>query len=128
MKRNLRDRNSLVRMESVLRPGRFDILTFVGLPDRAARMQLLQAAFGKGSLGRESGLLEYIADRTEEYSGADLNGLVDKMSQQAFLHREKLYTRRLAEEVMRECRPAANQELLARIRQWEAQRRSDFSG
>ena len=109
--------------EAFLRPGRFDILAFVDLPDRPARMQIVKAAFKTSTLPQETGLLEYIADSTEGYSGADLNGLVSRIQQQAFQRGDALFTSQLAYEIMLKNPPPANSELIARIREWEANRK-----
>ena len=109
--------------EAFLRPGRFDILAFVDLPDPPARMQILRSAFRQSSLPQEDGLLQYIAENTEGWSGADLNGLFSKMSQKAFQAKAGVFTKMLAYEIILKNPPAANQELLSRIRQWEAGRK-----
>ena len=109
--------------EAFLRPGRFDILAFVGLPDTAARRQILQLAFRKATLALEPGLIDYIAENTRGYSGADLNGLVVKIQQQAFRNRAESFSRMLAYEIMLKNRPASCREILHRIREWERTRR-----
>ena len=109
--------------EAFLRPGRFDILAFVDLPDPPARMQILRSAFKQSSLAHEDGLLQYITENTEGWSGADLNGLFSKMSQKAFQTKAGAFTKMLAYETMLKNPPAANQELLRQIRQWEAGRK-----
>lgn len=105
--------------EAFLRPGRFDILAFVDLPDIEARKQILQAAFRKGTLSMEEGLIEYIAENTEAYSGADLNGLVSRMRQMSYENRDEMYTLNLAYNIMLNNRPASKRETLTRIREWE---------
>ena len=109
--------------EAFLRPGRFDILAFVDLPDPPARMQILRSAFRQSSLEHEDGLLQYITENTDGWSGADLNGLFSKMSQKAFQAKASVFTKMLAYETILNNPPAANQELLRQIRQWEAERK-----
>ena len=108
--------------EAFLRPGRFDILAFVDLPDAPARMQILQSAFKNGTLPYEKGLLEYITQNTNSYSGADLNGLVTRIRQQAYDRREKLYTRQLSYEILQKTTPSTNREICENIRNWEKER------
>ena len=112
--------------EAFLRPGRFDVHAFVGLPDVAARKQILAHAFKFSSLPQEPGLLDYIAGNTGEYSGADLTGLVTAIRQQAFENLAESYTLQLAYEVMLRNRPASKQKTLARIREWENTRKQPF--
>ena len=70
--------------EAILRPGRFDVLTFVGLPEREARSEILEKALA----GRlvEPGLdVDTVAKRAEGFSGADIWNLVETASRQKFL-------------------------------------------
>ena len=108
--------------EAFMRPGRFDILTYVGLPDRAARMHILQNALSKGGLPLEAGLVEYMADNTEQYSGADLTGVVEKMRQSAFENRSEYYSSEQAYNVLCNTHPSGNQKIIEQIRHWESER------
>jgi peroxin-1 len=60
---------------ALLRPGRLDKSLFCGLPDRAARSSILEASGRKMKLAEDVDL-DKLADMTESYSGADLNGLL----------------------------------------------------
>ncbi len=60
---------------ALLRPGRFDELVYVTVPDQAGRRRILGIHTGKMPLGKDVDLDE-IAERTERYSGADLEDLV----------------------------------------------------
>lgn len=59
----------------LLRQGRFDALFFVDLPDREARRQILRIHLSQNGLPEE---LEWIAlaDRLDDYSGADIAAVV----------------------------------------------------
>ncbi|MFX1368843.1 MAG: CDC48 family AAA ATPase [Promethearchaeota archaeon] len=62
---------------AMLRPGRFDILLNVGAPDRAARKEILHVhTVARGIPGAKNLDLEKLADKTEHFSGADIEGLV----------------------------------------------------
>ena len=106
--------------EAFMRPGRFDVRVFVGLPDFAARRQMFISAFAKGSVPHTSGLTAHLAERTENYSGADINGLMGKMRQTAYERRLPAYTVTLADEILAQTAPSANGEILDAIREWEA--------
>lgn len=106
--------------EAFMRPGRFDVRVFVGLPDFAARRQMFIAAFGQGSVPHVPGLTAYLAERTENYSGADINGLMVQLRQTAFERRLPLYTMALADEVLARTAPSATGDILDAIREWEA--------
>lgn len=105
--------------EAFLRPGRFDILAFVDLPDYTARLFMIKNAFRKSTLPCETGLAEFIAKNTEKYSGADLNGVISKIRQKAFDQRATFFSGAIAAEVLQESSPSINHEILAQIREWE---------
>ena len=107
--------------EAFLRPGRFDIKIFVGLPDAHARCKMLSKAFSRGNVPLESGLLDFMAERTRNYSGADLNGVVNRMRQLAYASGANAYRRPLAEKAIASISPTANGEILDKIEEWEAQ-------
>lgn len=105
--------------EAFMRPGRFDVKVYVGLPDFDARRQMLIAAFDEGNIPHEPGLTAHIAERTEGYSGADLRGMMARMRQQAFDRRLQKYTYEFADEVLATSSPTTNAETVRRIREWE---------
>ena len=106
--------------EAFMRPGRFDVRVFVGLPDYEARRQMFRAAFAKGSVPHVSGLTAYLASRTENYSGADINGVMAKIRQTAYERRLPAYTTLLADEILAQTAPSATGDILDSIREWEA--------
>ncbi len=61
--------------KALLRPGRFDRIIEIGLPDRDARENILQILTKQMSLDNST-LLEKIAHKTEGFSGAELKALV----------------------------------------------------
>ena len=107
--------------EAFLRPGRFDVKIFVGLPERDARVKMISKALSKGSIRAERELAEYIADSTKNYSGADLNGVADRMRQIAYARSASAYTRAIADEAVAAVKPTANGALMDQIHDWEAQ-------
>ena len=109
--------------EAFLRPGRFDIHAYVGLPDAPARKQILENAFRDSPLPQEPGFLDYIVGNTAEYSGADLTGLVTAIRQQAFEMLAESYTMQLAYEVMLARCPASKKAVISRIEEWERSRK-----
>ncbi|MHA2117040.1 MAG: CDC48 family AAA ATPase [Candidatus Thorarchaeota archaeon] len=60
---------------AVLRPGRFDGIVFVPPPDTDARLEILRVHTREMPLADDVSL-EKLADDTEGYSGADIEGLV----------------------------------------------------
>ena len=114
--------------EAFLRPGRFDIKIFVGLPDERARAKMLRAAFSKGAIPRVQGLASYMAERTKNYSGADLNGVMDRLRQIAYSRNVRRYDEALADEAIASVSPSANGTILDKIRDWEAEYLPSNSG
>jgi transitional endoplasmic reticulum ATPase len=62
---------------ALLRPGRFDRLIEIGLPDEKARLDILKIHAAKKPLAEDVNL-EEMAKRTEKYSGADLSAIVNE--------------------------------------------------
>src|SRR5690606_4029819 len=60
---------------ALLRPGRFDELIYVPVPDRESRRHILRVQTSKMPLADDVDL-DRIADRTERYTGADLEDVV----------------------------------------------------
>jgi len=59
---------------ALLRPGRFDELVYVGVPDTAGRRQILAIHTGHMPLAKDVDL-DSLAQRTERFTGADLEDL-----------------------------------------------------
>ena len=106
--------------EAFLRPGRFDVKLFVGLPDPDARKAIVDRLCSLGSVRPVPGLAEYISKRTENFSGADLKGIVDGIRQLAYERRLPLYTHALADEVLENAAPSPAESIMDAIRKWEA--------
>ena len=60
---------------ALLRPGRFDELIYVGVPDREGRRRILGIQTEKMPLAGDVDL-DRVADRTDRYTGADLGDVV----------------------------------------------------
>jgi transitional endoplasmic reticulum ATPase len=75
---------------ALLRPGRFDELVYVGVPDKAGRERILRIQTEKMPLASDVDLGD-IADQTPRYTGADLEDVVRRAGLVAL--RESLETR-----------------------------------
>lgn len=69
---------------AVLRPGRFDEMIYVDLPDREARKKILELNL-KGRPLAEDVKIDELADALEGYSGADIRNICVNTAQEAFL-------------------------------------------
>ncbi len=69
--------------EAILRPGRFDSKIYIGPPDKNARRMLFELSLKDR---KKSGGINYdrLADLTEGYSGADIDYICRKASENAF--------------------------------------------
>ncbi|ELP84948.1 cdc48 family protein, putative, partial [Entamoeba invadens IP1] len=67
---------------ALMRPGRLDQLLFIPLPDRDSRLSILKAKLRKTPVDPDVSL-EWIADHTENFSGADLAEIVQRATKEA---------------------------------------------
>ena len=111
--------------EAFLRPGRFDVRIYVGNPDLAARRLMAQIMFAKGKVPHDRGLDDYIAERTEGFSGADMNGLFEKMRQIAFMRGLPSYTLGVVDEVLRGYAPVNRDQIIRQLKAWAADNARD---
>ncbi|XP_063860266.1 ATPase family gene 2 protein homolog B-like [Scylla paramamosain] len=86
---------------ALLRPGRFDRLVFVPLPDTEARLDILKAKT-KGMELEEEEVLQQLAKETEGFTGAELENLVQKALVLAL--REGGMVKKVADEVVVEAK------------------------
>jgi len=80
---------------ALLRPGRFDRLIYIKPPDSRTRLEILKIHTKKVPLSPDVNLQE-IAERTEGYTGADLEALVREAVMIAL--REKLEVRQITKQ------------------------------
>jgi len=67
---------------AMMRPGRLDSLIYIGLPDFDARVATFKACLRKSPVDPEVDY-EYLADRTEGFSGADISGICKSAAKHA---------------------------------------------
>jgi transitional endoplasmic reticulum ATPase len=68
--------------EALLRPGRLDQLIYIPLPDRPSRLGILKANLRKTPVSKDVDL-DFVAQLTEGFSGADLNELCQRSAKAA---------------------------------------------
>ena len=109
--------------EAFLRTGRFDKCVYVGLPDIAARRTIVKNAFKNVEIPIAQEALDFLVEKSEGFSGADINGIAEGIRQRAF--EEKLndrYTLELFEKCFKEFTPSCSAETAAKIAEWEESR------
>ncbi|WP_404335990.1 CDC48 family AAA ATPase [Sphingomonas sp. MMS12-HWE2-04] len=99
---------------ALLRPGRFDELVYVGVPDKAGRERILKIQTEKMPLASDVDLGE-IAGKTERFTGADLEDVVRRAGLVAL--RESLASREVTmahfEDALKELRATVTPEMEA---------------
>ncbi len=97
---------------ALLRPGRFDDLVYVPVPDRDGRRRILGIHTGKMPLGDDVDL-DVLADRTSGYTGADLEDLVRRAGLSALRENMGAETvpMRFFEEALKETRASVTEEM-----------------
>lgn len=114
---------------SFLRPGRFDVILYIDLPDFAARLQYLRYVCGKNHALADDVVLTYIARATKGYSYADLQDLCSKVAYHQFKHyseRNNLqhfvvtYPREAFERALAETRPSVQVDDEHKLKDWGA--------
>lgn len=114
---------------AALRPGRFDELIYVGLPDYPARLRLLELSLAARPLAAAVHL-DALAELTEGFSGADIAYICTKASERAFLDAVEMNWVRSIElsdfqAVLAERRPSVTPE---QLRKYETFRRTREGG
>jgi len=70
--------------DAMMRPGRFDTMAYLGLPDTAARMRMLELYFGDRPLDKDIDLGK-LCEALNGYSGADIKSLATKSASVPFM-------------------------------------------
>jgi transitional endoplasmic reticulum ATPase len=68
--------------EALLRPGRLDQLIYIPLPDKPSRMAILKSLLRKSPVAKNV-YIDFIADLTDGFSGADMAELVQRAAKAA---------------------------------------------
>ena len=97
---------------ALLRPGRFDDLVYVSVPDRDGRLHILKIHTSKMPLAADVDL-QTLADRTSGYTGADLEDLTRRAGLQALRENINIpeIPMRLFESALSETRASVTEEM-----------------
>jgi len=113
---------------ALLRPGRFDELIYVGVPDKAGRRRILAIQTQKMPLADDVEL-DRLAAETDRYTGADLEDLVRRAGLAAL--RQSLQTERVTmahfEEALKDSRASVTPELERDYEQMAARLKQEAS-
>jgi len=103
---------------AVLRPGRFDAVLFVPPPDRAARLEIVKVHTRRMPLAKDVNL-ERLADLTDGFSGADIEGLCREAAMTAVRNNWKVKPVEMKhfDEALHEVRPSISPDDLKRFQE-----------
>ncbi len=97
----------------LLRPGRFDKIIYIGPPNKDARLKILKVHTRKMPLAEDVNL-DSIAERTKNYSGADLENLVREAGLEAI--RENISANKVTmahfEKALQKIKPSLDEETI----------------
>jgi len=115
---------------ALLRPGRFDRLIYVPEPNKEMRKKILEVLLRKTP--KKSLDLDYLADKTEWFSGADLEALVIEACLEAMRQNKEFVNMDCFEKALKEVKPSLSKELIEKYKEfnkkkvYEKEEISDF--
>ncbi len=114
---------------ALLRPGRFDRLIYVPPPDKKARLEILRIHTRNMPLAEDVDL-EFLAIRTEGYSGADLAALVREAAMLALredVNATKVHMRHFMR-ALEVIKPSITQDMMKFYEEWLQKARQQLPG
>jgi len=81
---------------ALMRPGRFDRIVYVPIPEKEGRLEILKIHTEKMPIENKIALIEKIAEETEGYTGADIEALAREAAMLAL--REDIETKKIKKE------------------------------
>jgi len=103
---------------ALLRPGRFDNIIEIPLPDEKTRLEILKVHTRKMPLDKDVNL-ELIASKLTNMTGADIEGLVREAGMNAIRARRDKVTLKDFENALAEIKPTLKKEHTERIKKFE---------
>ena len=106
---------------ALLRPGRFDYLVYVPKPDRKARLEILKVHTRNMPLGEDVNL-EEISEKTEGFSGADLEALCREAGLNAIRKDKSVVTEEDFKEALKKIKPSITPRMEERYKAFQEER------
>ena len=112
--------------EAALRPGRFDEMIYVPLPDKPARSKILELNL-QGVPVAADVTLDELAERLDGYSGADIKGFTAVVTDYPYQRQietgqEQIVTKEDVVQALSRVKPSVNDKMLARYEQYRRDR------
>lgn len=114
--------------EAALRPGRFDEMIYVPLPDRPARLKILELNLQGVPMAADV-TLDELAECLDGYSGADIKGFTAVVTDYPYQRQietgqEQTVTKEDVAQALGRVKPSVNDKMLARYEQYRRDRGS----
>ncbi len=103
---------------ALLRPGRFDKIIEIPMPDEQSRLAIIKVHTKRMPLAKDVSL-ESLAKDTENYTGAELENLIREAGMNAIRNHRDMVTKVDFERALDEVRPAIPKELSDRIKRFK---------
>ncbi|MDE1869224.1 MAG: AAA family ATPase [Candidatus Micrarchaeota archaeon] len=103
---------------ALLRPGRFDKIIEIPIPDESARLSIFKVHTKKMPLAKDVSL-EELTKETENYTGAEIENVVREAGMNAIRNGKTVVTKADFNFALREIKPAIPKELAERIKRFK---------
>ena len=110
---------------ALLRPGRFDKVIEIPMPDANARLAILEVHTKRMPLDKDVDLVA-IANDTEEYTGAEIENIVREAGMNAIREKREVVRKEDFAKAMQEIRPAIPKEVAERIKRFKEEPESMY--
>ena len=111
-----------------LRPGRFDKIFYVGLPDINARKEIIKLQLKERANKLDEKAIDIIAEQLNGYSGADIEKILEEAAFIAFRredNRTRLITKEDIETAIKNTPPSVTSVEIEKFRKWAKERGTD---
>jgi transitional endoplasmic reticulum ATPase len=110
---------------ALLRPGRFDKVIEIPMPDAAARLKIFEVHVKRMPLDKDINLAE-LANMTEEYTGAEIENIVREAGMNAIRNRRTIVRKEDFARALQEIKPAIPKEVTERIKRFKEEPESMY--
>ena len=110
---------------ALLRPGRFDKVIEILMPDAAARLEIFKVHTKRMPIDKDVDLLE-LANMTEEYTGAEIENIVREAGMNAIRNRRSSVRKEDFMKALHEIKPTVPKEVAERIKRFKEEPESMY--
>jgi transitional endoplasmic reticulum ATPase len=110
---------------ALLRPGRFDKVIEIPMPDAEARLKIFEVHVKRMPLDKDVNLIE-LANMTEEYTGAEIENIVREAGMNAIRNKRTIVRKEDFTRALQEIKPAIPKEVTERIKRFKEEPESMY--